>query len=122
MRWTQAHVACRHDNKVLLAEDLSTSEGVTSTLCSCTAFSVPAHLGEDIYVFFIPAAMDLDDSMHDRNVPPFDVEHDYLPSADWGVAHLKKQDVSTIEAWLHAATQHNYNLRTRFGQILSSMC
>ena len=54
--------------------------------------------------------MHLDDPMHDGYISVVQVEHHYLSNPDWLVTHVQKQNVSSVEAWFHAATQNYYNL------------
>ena len=55
--------------------------------------------------------MYFDYSMHYRNVPLINVEHDNLSNPDWLMPHVQEQYVASIEARLHASTQHNNHLQ-----------
>lgn len=59
--------------------------------------------------------MDLDQAMDDRYVPAADAEDNNLTRLErlWfgEEAHVEKEDVSSVEARLHATTQHDHHLR-----------
>ena len=50
--------------------------------------------------------MDFDNPVHNRYVPTFDLEHEYLPSLEGLVLVVGEEEkVSTKEGWLHTATK-----------------
>lgn len=56
--------------------------------------------------------MDLDDSMHDGNVPSINVEDYNLAVSKGGFAHVEEENVTAVKGWLHASTQNHNNLPT----------
>eukprot|EP00240_Pyramimonas_obovata_P009574 CAMPEP_0118922590 /NCGR_PEP_ID=MMETSP1169-20130426/1468_1 /TAXON_ID=36882 /ORGANISM="Pyramimonas obovata, Strain CCMP722" /LENGTH=83 /DNA_ID=CAMNT_0006863489 /DNA_START=479 /DNA_END=730 /DNA_ORIENTATION=- len=55
--------------------------------------------------------MHLDDSVYNRNVASFYVEHHYLSDADRIVSEIEEQDVATIEGGFHAAAEDHHHRR-----------
>ena len=49
--------------------------------------------------------MDLNDAMHDGDVPVLNLENEYLSGLDWVLTVVcQEKQVTSIECWLHATT------------------
>lgn len=66
--------------------------------------------------------MNLDDAMDNGDVPAIDVEHHYFTSPEGLLAHVQEEDVSSVEGGLHAATEHNHNLRSHSMYVFRAVC
>ena len=71
------------------------------------------HLCENVDLAAKRSLMDFDDAVHNRDVPSLDIENNDFACSQGRLAHVEKEDVSPVESWLHAATQHNHYLRIR---------
>ena len=104
---THTHTCVRAQREQYSSEMAHTvGQQIDTELTSpCWARAEHTHTHTHTYTPF----MNLYDPMYNGYVPVFDFENEYLPSLYWVVTVVsEKQQVSTIERWLHTSTKRKH--------------